>query len=64
MTIIYLVATQSAALLVYRTSNHLYSYQILFWHGLFYNPQELYHHAYIALNVGRDRINLLTGSPD
>ena len=64
MTIIHLVVTQSAALLVYRTSNHLYSYQILFWHGLFYNPQELYHHAYIALNLGRDRIKLVTGNSD
>lgn len=64
MTIIHLVATKSSALLVYRTSNHLYSYQILFWHGLFYNPHELYHHAYIALNVGRDRIKLVTGHPE
>ncbi len=64
MTIIYLVATQSAALLVYRTSNHLYSYQILFWHGLFYNPQELYSHASTALNLGRDRIKLVTGHPE
>ncbi len=64
MTIIHLVATQSAALMVYRTSNHLYSYQILFWDGLIYTPQELYPHAYIALNVGRDRIKVVTGSID
>ncbi len=64
MTIIHLVATQSAALLVYCTSNFLYSYQILFKDGLVYIPQELYSHAYIALNVGCDRINLLTGSPE
>ncbi len=64
MTIIHLVTTQSAALLVYRTSNYLYSYQILFSNGLIYRPQELYHHAYIALNVGRDRIKVVTGSLD
>ena len=40
MTIIHLVTTQSAALLVYRTSNSLYSYQILCWDGLIYIPQE------------------------
>ena len=64
MTIIHLVATQSATLMVYRTSNHLYSYQILFRNGLFYNPQELYHHAYIPLNLGRKRIKIVTGSLD
>ncbi|MGK7952901.1 MAG: hypothetical protein AB4368_29955 [Xenococcaceae cyanobacterium] len=64
MTIIHLVVTQSAALLVYRTSNYLYSYQILCWDGLFYNPQELYHHAYIALNLGLKRIKVVTGSLD
>ena len=64
MQIIHLIATQNALLLVYRTSHSFYSYQILFWDGLFYLPQELYPHAYIALNAGRDRINLLTGSPD
>ncbi len=64
MTIIDLVATQSAALMVYRTSNHLYSYQILFSNGLIYTPQELYPHAYIALNLGRKRIKVITGSID
>ncbi len=64
MKIIYLIASQTALLLVYRTSNSLYSYQIFFWDGLVYIPQELYPHAYIALDVGRDRINLLTGSPE
>ncbi len=64
MKIINLIAIQSAALLVYRTSNHLYSYQILFRDGSVYQPQELYHHAYIALNVSRDRIKLVTGHLD
>ena len=45
MNIIHLVATQAALLLVYRTNNYLYSYQILFWDGLIDIPQELYHHA-------------------
>ncbi|MGK7951952.1 MAG: hypothetical protein AB4368_24985 [Xenococcaceae cyanobacterium] len=64
MKIIHLIANDAALLLVYSTSNHLYAYQILCWDGLFYNPQELYPHAYIALNVGRDRIKLVTGYPD
>ncbi len=64
MKIIHLIASDAALLLVYRTSNHLYSYQILFRDGSVYQPQELYHHAYIALNVGRDRIKLVTGYPD
>ncbi len=64
MKIIHLIANDAALLLVYRTSNHLYSYQILFWDGLIYTPQELDHHAYIALNIGRDRIKLVTGSSE
>ena len=38
MTIIHLVATQSATLMVYRTSNHLYSYQILFGEWFILQP--------------------------
>ncbi len=64
MKIIHLIANDAALLLVYSTSNYLYSYQILFWNGLIYSPQEFYLHAYIALNVGRDRIKLVTGSID
>ncbi len=64
MKIIHLIANDDALLLVYCTSNSLYSYQILFGNGLIYTPQELYHHAYIALNVGRDRIKVVTGSID
>ena len=64
MKIIHLIASDAALLLVYSTSNYLYSYQILFWDGLIYIPQELYPHAYIALNVGRDRIKVVTGSID
>ncbi len=64
MKIIHLIANDAALLLVYSTSNSLYSYQILCWDGLSYNPQELYPHAYIALNVGRDRIKVVTGSLD
>ena len=64
MKIIHLIASDAALLLVYSTSNYLYSYQILFWDGLIYIPQELYHHAYIALNIGRDRIKVVTGSLD
>ncbi len=48
MKIIHLIANDAALLLVYSTSNYLYSYQILFGNGLIYSPQELYPHAYIA----------------
>ncbi len=64
MKIIHLIATKAALLLVYSTNNSLYSYQILFSDGLIYSPQEFYLHSYIALNLGRDRIKLVTGYSD
>ncbi len=63
MSIIHLVTTQAALLLVYRTSNSLYAYQILFGDGSVYTPQELYYHASTALKVGRERINIVTDYP-
>ncbi len=62
--IIHLVVSDSALLLVYSNSKSLYSYQILMWDRLIYTPQELYPHAYIALNIGRKRIKVVTGSID
>ena len=56
MTIIHLFATQSAALLVYRTSNHLHSYRILLQDGSVYYPQELYSYSFTALKVAEERI--------
>ena len=61
MRIIYLDASQASLLLVYTLNNSLFQYQILFKNGLLYHPQELYFTAFTALEVARERINLLTG---
>ena len=61
MNIIHLVASDDALLMVYTTSDSLYSYQILFGDGDVYQPQEPFPHAYIALNLGREQIKLVTG---
>ncbi len=59
--IIYLVASDSALLLVYSTNKSLYSYQILMSDGLIYTPQELYPFSFTALKIGEERIKHLTG---
>ncbi len=64
MTIIHLVATQSAALVVYRTSNHLHSYRILLQDGSVYYPQELYSYSFTALKVAEERLSYILSSQD
>ena len=55
MRINYLIATTTSLLLVYRTSNHLYSYRILLKDGSVYYPQELYPYSFTALKVAEQR---------
>ena len=62
MTIIHLVATQSAALMVYRTSNSLYSYRILLKDGSLYYPQELYSYSFTALKVAEELLTQIITS--
>ena len=62
MNIINLVTTQSAALLVYRTSNHLHSYRILLKDGSVYYPQELYSYSFTALKVAEAQLSHILSS--
>ncbi len=61
MSIVHLVASDAAILMVYATNESLHSYQILFWDGLLYHPQELYPYSFTALKVAEERINHLKG---
>ena len=62
MTIIHVIANQTALLLVYRTSNSLYSYRILLKDGSVYYPQELYSYSFTALKVAEERLSYILSS--
>ncbi len=64
MKIIYLIASQTALLLVYHTSNSLYSYRILLKDGSVYYPQELYSYSFTALKVAEERLSYILSSQD
>ncbi len=64
MSIVHLVASNDAILMVYATYDSLHSFQILFWDGLLYHPQELYPYSFTALKVAEERINHLRGYLD
>ena len=62
MSIVHLVASDAAILIVYATSNSLHSYQILFWDGLLYHPQELYPYSFTALKVAEQLLTQIITS--
>ena len=62
MKIIHLIANDAALLLVYRTSNSLYSYRILLKDGSLYYPQELYSYSFTALKVAEERLSYILAS--
>ena len=64
MSIVHLVASDAAILMVYTTRNSLHAYQILFWNGLLYHPPELYPYSFTALKVAEERIHHLRGYLD
>jgi hypothetical protein len=60
MVIEYLVGISGATLVVYRVDEY-FQYEILFWDGSIYQPQEIYDTLKVALNVGIDSIKTTIG---
>lgn len=58
MTIEHLVGIDGATFVVYRVDDY-FEYEIAFWDGSLYQPQEIYETADAALNVGLESINIV-----
>ena len=56
-----LVSINGAILVVYYVGDLYYQYEILFWDGSIYQPQEIYETADRALNVGVEGIKTTIG---
>ena len=56
-----LVSISGAVLMVYYVGDFYYQYEILFWDGSIYQPQEMYDTAEGALNLGIDSIKTVIG---
>ena len=56
-----LVSINGAVLIVYYVGDCYYQYEILFWDGSIYQPQEMYETANKALNVGVESIKTTIG---
>ncbi len=61
MKIEHLISINGAILMVYYTSSQCYQYEIAFWDGLIYQPNEIYKTANQALDVGVERIKIVIG---
>ena len=56
-----LISISGAVLVVYYVGDLCYQYEILFWDGSIYQPQEMYQTAEKALNIGIDSIKTVIG---
>lgn len=56
-----LVSINGAVLVVYYVGDLCYQYEILFWDGSIFQPQEMYESADKALNVGVESIRTVIG---
>ena len=56
-----LVSIGGAVLVVYYVGDLYYQYEILFWDGSIYQPQEIYDTADKALSMGREMIQVTIG---
>lgn len=61
MGIEHVVCISSSLLLVYRTNQKDYRYEIYFWDGSFYQPNELYQTSHQALVIGTESIKIVMG---
>ncbi|MDJ0577987.1 MAG: hypothetical protein QNJ65_22865 [Xenococcaceae cyanobacterium MO_234.B1] len=61
MRIEHLISINGAILVVYYTSSNCYQYEIVFWDGSSYQPNELYKNADQALAVGIESIRIVIG---
>ncbi len=60
MTIKHLVGINGATLIVYRVDEY-FQYEIAFWDGSIYQPQEMYESADKARDVGLESIKIVIG---
>ena len=56
----YLISIDGATLVVYRVEQY-FQYEILFWDGSIFKPQEIYNTAVKASEIGIDRIKTTIG---
>ncbi len=61
MKIEYLISINGAILMVYYTSSEYYQYEIAFWDGSIYQPNELYYTADQARDVAIESIRIVIG---
>ena len=61
MKLEHLVSIKGAVLVVYYVGDIYSQYEIVFWDGSIYQPQEIYDTADKALNVGIDSIKTVIG---
>ena len=60
MAIAHLISISGATLVVYRVDEY-FQYEILFWDGSIYQPQEIYNTADKALDLGIESIKITIG---
>jgi hypothetical protein len=61
MKLEYLTSINGAVLVVYYVSNLGYQYEIAFWDGCIFQPQEMYESADKALNMGLETVKVVIG---
>ena len=61
MKIEYLISISGSILMVYRTSEEDYQYEIILWDGSIYQPEELYAKAGQAKLMGIESIKTVIG---
>jgi hypothetical protein len=61
MEIEHLTSINGAVLVVYYVSNLGYQYEIAFWDGCIYQPQEMYKSANQARDMGLEMVKVVIG---
>ncbi len=57
----HLISISGSILLGYRTNESDYQYEMYFYNGMLYQPQETYEKAYQALTMGLEMIKVVIG---
>lgn len=61
MKIEYVIGIDGATLVVYRVAEKCYQYEMVFWDGTLYQPQEIYDTATSARDVAVENIFVVIG---
>jgi hypothetical protein len=61
MKLEYLTSINGAVLVVYYVGDLCYQYEIAFWDGCIFQPQEIYESADKALNMGLKMVKVVIG---